>query len=437
MNENLTRAQRVRPWFAILASIVFIMLLPAVINAIWTYVEKARFDAALEAITASGPEAAPQTVTPKGEAALAERDYRAAAALVSDFRLYSPSTLAGVVGVLKEGQWPTDVEAIRTALAGYSTPLSLADAAGALPFQAFQPYTSYSYRTADLFSLQALAVYRAILRVSDGDRDGGVQSLVTAMQISRAVDYQMQSTIVFTPNVLALVLARTQANKTALEKLDRILAGVDLDESLPRWFVGVRRQVIANGWRGAFMNLNAGLWGGVASSIVGMQVPWGTHVANVELEELSNLIEAAKRPWPRRIDDVVALPADVVFPQTAPGTATPRARLEGFVLGSVTQTASLNCLRTAVAVEEYRRDHQERVPEALSELVPGYVASIPVDPFSGKSVLLKADRGGYTIYSVGANRRDDGGADADRLNAWGYGIDKPADVGVRMRAQDR
>lgn len=439
MSERMPIERRVRPAFGIAAVLVFVVLAPFGLRSLWTYYENLRLDAAIRAVTASESTVARKTVVPHGDAAVADRDYRAAAALVSDFRVGPASTLSGIVNAFQHGQWPADVEAIRPLMATYAVPLSLADAAAALPFDGFEPYTSYSYRTADLFALQALAVHRAIFRDSMGDPDGAVTSLVTAMQVLRAVDYQMQSQAVFRPNAIALILTHSKASRPSLAKLDQSLANVDPDQFLSRWFSAVRRQVVSNGWHWANVNGAQLAW----TTVFAVQVPWGAHQANVELEELAKLIEASKNPWPRRIDDLVALPADAVFPRTSSSTAvgnggretTSRERLNDYVLAMATETASVNCLRAAVAVEEYRRDHEERVPGSLSELVPSYLAGTPVDPFSGKSLIMKSDAGGYTVYSVGRNRKDDGGADADHLNPWGFGTETPSDVGVRMRYQ--
>lgn len=429
VSERMAIKRRVRPAFAIAAVLAFVVLAPFGFRSFWTYYEKARLDGAIRAVTASEGTVARPAVVPRGDAAVADRDYRAAAALVSDFRVGPQSTLSGIVNAFQKGQWPADVEAIRPLMATYAVPLSLADAAAALPFDGFEPYTSYSYRTADLFALQALAVHRAIFRNSVGDPDGAAASLVTAMQVLRAVDYQMQSQAVFRPNAIALILSRSKASRPLLAKLDQSLASADADQFLIRWFTEVRRQMISNGWHWSNVNGAQLAW----TTLFGVQVPWGTHQAHLELEELAKLIEASKNPWPRRIDDLMALPAEAVFPQMRETSS--QERLNGYVLAMATETASVNCLRAALAVEEYRRDHQERAPGALSELVPSYLAVTPVDPFSGNSVLMKSDAGGYTVYSVGRNRKDDGGADADHLNPWGFGTETPADVGVRIRYQ--
>jgi hypothetical protein len=72
----------------------------------------------------------------------------------------------------------------------------------------------------------------------------------------------------------------------------------------------------------------------------------------------------------------------------------------------------------AFALAAYRADHG-RYPERLDELTPKYLAEVPRDLFSGKSLIYRPSRDGYLLDSVGANGRDEGGR-------W-YNDDPPGD----------
>ena len=51
-----------------------------------------------------------------------------------------------------------------------------------------------------------------------------------------------------------------------------------------------------------------------------------------------------------------------------------------------------------------------KLPENLDELVgEGLLESVPVDPFSGEPVKYSQDDDGFTLYSLGADEKDDGG----------------------------
>jgi hypothetical protein len=41
--------------------------------------------------------------------------------------------------------------------------------------------------------------------------------------------------------------------------------------------------------------------------------------------------------------------------------------------------------------------------------VPAFLPAVPVDPFSGEPLVYKPSAADYLLYSVDANRKDDGG----------------------------
>jgi hypothetical protein len=67
------------------------------------------------------------------------------------------------------------------------------------------------------------------------------------------------------------------------------------------------------------------------------------------------------------------------------------------------EIVKLGCLLAAYRAE------QGKYPAALADLAPKYATKIPLDLFSGKPLVYKLQGGGYVLYSVGANGKDDGG----------------------------
>jgi len=64
---------------------------------------------------------------------------------------------------------------------------------------------------------------------------------------------------------------------------------------------------------------------------------------------------------------------------------------------------------TAIAVERYRWRHGRRPPD-LDALVPDFLSTVPLDPMSGGPLRYRLTAaGGFTLYSVGEDGRDDGG----------------------------
>ena len=78
------------------------------------------------------------------------------------------------------------------------------------------------------------------------------------------------------------------------------------------------------------------------------------------------------------------------------------------------------------------RAHQGAYPAKLADLVPKYVAEVPKDLFSGKELRYKREAGGYLLYSVGVNGKDEGGKTQDDDISGQQGWD---DLAIRVPAR--
>ncbi len=63
---------------------------------------------------------------------------------------------------------------------------------------------------------------------------------------------------------------------------------------------------------------------------------------------------------------------------------------------------------TALALESFQNEHG-KLPEKLEELVPHFLKEVPEDPFTGLDLEYRRTAKGYVIYSVGPDRKDNGG----------------------------
>jgi len=73
------------------------------------------------------------------------------------------------------------------------------------------------------------------------------------------------------------------------------------------------------------------------------------------------------------------------------------------------QVGGLRCAETALAVERYRLKYGG-LPETLEALVPEFLGEVYLDPFDGKPLrYVLRPEGGYTVYSIGQDGRDNGG----------------------------
>lgn len=65
-------------------------------------------------------------------------------------------------------------------------------------------------------------------------------------------------------------------------------------------------------------------------------------------------------------------------------------------------------LDAALAIAVYQNETKETLPN-LAALIPDYLEAIPQDPFSGRDIIFAPEIS--RLYSVGENKRDDGGVD--------------------------
>ncbi len=75
--------------------------------------------------------------------------------------------------------------------------------------------------------------------------------------------------------------------------------------------------------------------------------------------------------------------------------------------------AEVGAVALRLALMLYQRE-KGALPESLEALVPAYLHTMPVDPFSGGPFLYRRVDSDYILYSVGKNGVDNGGSDRKR-----------------------
>jgi hypothetical protein len=98
-----------------------------------------------------------------------------------------------------------------------------------------------------------------------------------------------------------------------------------------------------------------------------------------------------------------------------------RATRGGGILAGLLLPAAYRCLqvsldgdahrdlvRLAIAATLYKAKHG-KYPEKLADLVPEFLGEIPSDPYDGRSLRLRRVKEEVVIYSIGRDRKDDGG----------------------------
>jgi len=121
------------------------------------------------------------------------------------------------------------------------------------------------------------------------------------------------------------------------------------------------------------------------------------------------------------------------------GVRTPKGPLASIAIPSLLRarlsTASTDArtrlARLAVAATAYQLENK-KYPATLDDLVPDFIAAVPVDPFDQKPLKMTTADGGLVLYSVGGDGIDGGGVEEHRgMVAWrphvlpGTGICRP------------
>jgi hypothetical protein len=102
------------------------------------------------------------------------------------------------------------------------------------------------------------------------------------------------------------------------------------------------------------------------------------------------------RSW-RFLDDLRHLPERLLL-----------GRVAGAPIWIAIDQGLMRTAIAALAAERYRLD-VGRWPESLDQLVPRYMGAVPADPLGRGPLKLRRFRDGLFVYSVGFDRRDDGG----------------------------
>jgi hypothetical protein len=88
--------------------------------------------------------------------------------------------------------------------------------------------------------------------------------------------------------------------------------------------------------------------------------------------------------------------------------------LRHFVSSEDRAAARFDMTRVALALAAYRANHGA-FPEKLADLAPKYIPAVPKDVFSDADLHYSRQPGGYLLYSVGPNGKDDDGHNRDEL----------------------
>jgi hypothetical protein len=138
------------------------------------------------------------------------------------------------------------------------------------------------------------------------------------------------------------------------------------------------------------------------------------------------LITATRQAESVRLNAVKAL--DDRFDRESPRWNRTRSHT---LLGPIFSTAQrdrrlttvLRCAGTACAIERYRASHEGRVPARLADLVPAYLATVPLDPADQQPLRYRILDPGYVVYGIGEDGEDNQGIDRRQSGSGRTGTD--------------
>jgi hypothetical protein len=325
-----------------------------------------------------------------------------------------------------------------------------------LEFLGFHPGAVDSLLDDRMSGLGRLAALRAAERAHAGDGDAAARAVVMQLRVARTAQrpqswmsgvrhYTVERALADLGSVLG-----AGPGDGSLTALRQTVSASDVDAEIEQGAVRLRSALIASLWdhnREWYGRPTVRFTAGspVEPLVYHVSRPWFAHRLNAEIRVMNRAVEQARKPWPERLH--------FEGPDTPP---RPPGRFLGVfrfdhpaevmryvnkwqARGIARMLAYVRTSLPAIAVARYRLANAGALPGSLDELVPAHLATVPIDPFSGRPVRYRSFAGGYVVYSLGVNEKDDGGktqAGATQRTAAARSDRDPLDFGVEVKFTD-
>jgi hypothetical protein len=295
-------------------------------------------------------------------------------------------------------------------------------------------YARGSPSTADAETLADLLGALVCLKAQDGDADGALCACRAILLCQRAIGDDPRPTF---------MRARVAIRRVALARIERALgqgqpsdaALIDLQRLLEEELAENLLLVAARGLRAAHDEDFAERRKVSASmplrdkAMMLLPKPQMLYVnqlnyvipGTMELNQAAllryhtRLVEISKRPVDQQFEALKKLDALAeelpAFARETVGFAARRFSGDYYWVWTefIRDVAQMKCALALVGAERFQRA-EGRLPTNLDDLVPDYLAAVPVDPFSGRPLHLRRLEDAIVIYSVGEDQTDDDGA---------------------------
>lgn len=335
--------------------------------------------------------------------------------------------------------FPADVEkeipAARAMTVEYIQSLLSAHAAASQAARARYP-TDFSDGNDSLFpegirlkNLCKLLLVEACLRAAEGKLDDCVTSLVTAIKCSQSLmgyptvvaDAVRIHNVINTQNCMLQLVSRYEFSDEQLDKLReelRVVRESDQSTYCMSGSLGLTLISLRANKLDSLVDENDGTPQELERIRQTLRNPTERDREYL-VGNARELVAACKLPYPERLDKFDAIGKELDKTLALPSQERPHAGVMATLshLKYAQAVARLDAItdisQVILAIEKYRRA-RGRIPDRLAELVPTYVDPIPVDSFDGEPLRYVPGDTVYTLYSVGENRKDDGGQDDGR-----------------------
>ncbi len=289
-------------------------------------------------------------------------------------------------------------------------------------------------RLPHLTRLKALAQLlraEAMLDIAEGRSGAAVEAILATHRAARTLDEEpllMSALVVLAMDANGFISLERLLNHLALDhnqlaqlshaaaltdRTNRFVKGLISERAMHGEIIGMAQYDLAK-----LQSIAPGDEGEEAGSTPTPQPGWGWNLIGIferdrafYLRAMATNLHIAKLPPPESVQ--AAKFAEELNAKAGSGYyifsslfLPALARLE---LRDAEASARVRTTLVTLAIEDWRISHGGQTPDSLSELTPAYMKSVPADPFDGNPLRYKKLPQGYVVYSIGRDKRDDGG----------------------------
>jgi hypothetical protein len=443
----------------ILAAVVIALLLPIASCVAWSRIEEARLDAALDALEARDEpldvaEFYPRPTT--REARQASHMYAETLKLAGAYTRRDDSAPIRAIQQLCSADTSTanradQVAILQTAENEHTPVLASLDRAAAFAPEGWEDADRPRRNSMD--ELRPVNVAKAnairIARLAcTGQGDEAATALVGSLRLSQLTPSFYSRPLISTAQSLEAVLTFGHPDTPHLEALQAEYAKQDDNRGLERRLRYLRAAWLQYTLPGVVSDPPEGLTrqgiNPLEAIVTRLGRPLRNHAIVAQLREFDEALAVANTPWPAKLDAAIAttqryrrtIPARRRGPLQAlvrpPGPNMAALDLENSVTTTAETLARTRVSVTALAVARYQRAHNGLFPAALQDLQSDYLSTSPIDPYTGKPLIYRQDGKSFKVYSVGINRKDDGGVWDPPSDLQSSRRGNPLDVGIAV-----